>query len=372
VFRQLIVARQGRSKAMKLFFDKYISQPSCAKGHPDHDLVVLLEAVQAACKSIARAVAKGPLGTGARPKLGINVQGEDQMPLDVLANDAVIGCCEESGRLAGMVSEEMAEPYRIPAAFKRGPYLLVFDPLDGSSNIAVDMTVGTIFSVLRAPAGVTDPTVEDFLQPGLRQVAAGYALYGPATMMVLTLGAGVHGFTLDHENDAFVLTHPNLRIPEAAREFAINASNRRFWEEPVTRYVDECLEGAAGPRGIDFNMRWIASLVAEVHRILIRGGVFMYPRDSREPARPGRLRLLYEANPMAMIVEEAGGRASTGRERILEITPQSLHQRVPLILGARLEVERLLRYHEAFDSGDDVVFHAPRFDSCSLLHTDQA
>ena len=356
---------------MQLFFDRYISELGCAKGDPDRDLVVLLEAVQAACKSIARLAAKGALGTGARPKLGINVQGEVQMPLDVLANDAIISCCEESGCLAGMVSEEMAEPYRIPAAFKRGPYLLLFDPLDGSSNIAVDMTVGTIFCVLRAPTGVTDLAVEDFLQPGLRQVAAGYALYGPSTMMVMTLGAGVHGFTLDHENDTFVLTHPDLCIPEAAREFAINASNRRFWEEPVRCYVDECLQGAAGPRGIDFNMRWIASLVAEVHRILIRGGVFMYPRDSREPTRPGRVRLLYEANPMAMIVEEAGGRASTGRERILEIVPQSLHQRVPLILGARLEVERLLRYHEAFDRGEDFAFDAPLFHSRPLVRSGQ-
>jgi fructose-1,6-bisphosphatase len=356
---------------MQLFFDRYMSEPGCAEGHPDRDLVVLLEAVQAACKSIASLAAKGTLGASARPKLGINVQGEVQMPLDLLANDAIISFCEESGRLAGMVSEETAEPYRIPAAFKRGPYLLLFDPLDGSSNIAVDMTIGTIFSVLRAPAGVTDPAVDDFLQPGLRQVAAGYALYGPATMMVMTLGSGVHGFTLDHDNGAFVLTHPDLRIPEAAREFAINASNRRFWEEPVRCYVDECLQGAAGPRGIDFNMRWIASLVAEVHRILIRGGVFMYPRDSREPARPGRLRLLYEANPMAMIVEEAGGRASTGRERVLELVPQSLHQRVPLILGARLEVERLHRYHSAFDRGDDVAFDTPRLHRRSLFRSGQ-
>jgi fructose-1,6-bisphosphatase len=356
---------------MRPFFDRYMTEPRRAERHPDRDLVVLLEAVQAACKSIARLAARGTLGASARPKLGINVQGEDQMPLDVLANDAIIGCCEDSGRLAGMVSEEMAEPYRIPAAFKRGPYLLLFDPLDGSSNIAVDMTVGTIFSVLRAPAGLADPAVEDFLQPGLRQVAAGYALYGPATIMVMTLGAGVHGFTLDHENGAFVLTHPDLRIPEAAREFAINASNRRFWEEPVKCYIDECVQGAAGPRGIDFNMRWIASLVAEVHRILIRGGVFIYPRDTREPAKPGRLRLLYEANPMAMIVEEAGGRASTGRERILELVPQSLHQRVPLILGARLEVERLLRYHDAFDGGDDVAFDTPLLDRRSPFRSGQ-
>jgi fructose-1,6-bisphosphatase len=354
---------------MKRFFDEYMSEACRSEGDPD--LVVLLDAVQSACKSVAKLAAKGTLGTRERLKLSVNIQGEEQMPLDVLANDAIIAYCEESGCLAGMASEEMAEPYRIPATFKRGPYLLLFDPLDGSSNIAVDMTVGTIFSVLRAPAGMSDPTIGDFLQPGLRQVAAGYALYGPATMMVMTLGAGVHGFTLDDENDAFVLTHPNLRIPEAAREFAINASNRRFWEEPVRCYVDECVQGAAGPRGVDFNMRWIASLVAEMHRILIRGGVFMYPRDSREPTTPGRLRLLYEANPMALIVEEAGGKASTGRERILELIPQSLHQRVPLILGARLEVERLLRYHNAFDRGDDVAFDTPLLHRRSLSRSGQ-
>ena len=231
------------------------------------------------------------------------------------------------------------------------------------------MTVGTIFSVLRAPPGVTEPEAQDFLQPGAAQVAAGYALYGPVCMLVITLGTGVHGFTLNREIGAYTLTHPDLKIPEAAREFAVNASNARYWEPPVRRYVEECVEGKSGPRGADFNMRWIASLVAEVHRILIRGGLFMYPRDTRDTSRPGRLRLLYEANPMAMIVEQAGGAASTGRERILDIQPSGIHQRVPVILGSREEVERLASYHAAYDRGDQQRFDTPLFNVRSLFRT---
>jgi fructose-1,6-bisphosphatase len=333
------------------------------------DLVLLFEALQAGCKAIAVLAAQASLGAAGEMRVGINVQGEEQKLLDVLANDLILGHCEQSGQVCGMVSEEMDGPYAIPHAFPRGRYLLAFDPLDGSSNIDVTMTVGTIFSILRAPEGVVSPRVEDFLQPGARQVAAGYALYGPATMMVLTFGFGVHGFTLDREQGVFVLTQRHLHIPETAREFAINVSNQRFWEPPVRRYVDECLLGKSGPRGVDFNMRWIASMVAEVHRILIRGGVFMYPGDSREPRRPGRLRLLYEANPVAMLVEQAGGAASTGRARILDLPPSELHQRVPLILGAKTEVERLVRYHTEFDRGDDIAFEAPLFHHRSLFRT---
>jgi fructose-1,6-bisphosphatase len=268
-----------------------------------------------------------------------------------------------------MVSEEMEEPYAIPAQYPHGRYLLVFDPLDGSSNIDVNLTVGTIFSVLRAPESVTDPAPGDFLQPGTQQVAAGFALYGPSTMIVLTLGDGVHGFTLDPEIGAFTLTHPDMRVPEATCEFAINASNERFWELPVRRYVEECVQGKVGPRGADFNMRWVASLVAEVYRILIRGGLFMYPKDNKSPKETGRLRLLYEANPMAMIMEQAGGAASTGRERILEIQPTSLHQRVPLILGSKTEVELLVKYHKTHDSGADISFESPLFNTRSLFRS---
>jgi fructose-1,6-bisphosphatase len=346
---------------------KFIIEEQRAMAQPDTELTALLNDIQTACKYIASAVARGPL-RGANGAAGsIDAHGETQQKLDVIANDIMLRSCEWGGELAGMVSEEVREPCAIPAGYPRGRYLLAFDPLDGSSNLDVNVTVGTIFSVLRAPEGVSDPQVEHFLQPGASQVAAGYALYGPAAMIVLTLGRGVHGFTHDPEIGAYILTHPNLRIPEATREFAVNASNERFWERPVRRYVDECIAGRSGPRGADFNMRWIASLVAEVHRILIRGGLFMYPKDTKEPAKPGRLRLLYEANPMAMLIEQAGGRASPGRARVLDIVPKSLHEQVPVILGSRCEVERLERYHREADAGVDREFESPLFNTRSLF-----
>lgn len=314
------------------------------------DFNALILDVALACKAIARSVAYGELGGVLGPGNGdLNVQGEAQKPLDVLSNEIFCRANEWGGHLAAMASEEMAEPRQIPATFPRGKYLLVFDPLDGSGNIDVNVSVGSIFSVLRAPADVVDSgrdaTVEDFLQPGAAQVAAGYAIYGPSTMLVLTVGTGVHGFTLDPGLGEFKLTHPNLQVPAQTQEFAINASNSRFWEAPVKRYVDECLAGRTGPRGRDFNMRWIASLVAEAHRILMRGGVFLYPRDTRDPAKPGRLRLLYEANPIGLIMEQAGGRASTGRGSVLAVRPDSLHQRIGFVFGSREEVERIERYH---------------------------
>ena len=331
------------------------------------ELIALVNDIQTACKYIGTAVARGALA-GARGSTGVvNVQGEDQKPLDLIANGIMLDSCEWGGYLAGMVSEEMEAPHPIPAQYPRGRYLLVFDPLDGSSNLDVNVTVGTIFSVLAAPEGVTEPAVADFLQPGARQICAGYALYGPAVMLVVTMGRGVHGFTLDPEIGAFTLTHPDMRIPADTREFAINTSNARFWEPPVQRYVDECVKGGSGPRGDDFNMRWIASLVAEVHRILVRGGLFMYPKDTKDPGKPGRLRLMYEANPMAMLAEQAGGCASTGRERLLDVVPQGLHQRVPVILGSRNEVERIERYHREHESGADREFVSPLFNVRSLF-----
>jgi fructose-1,6-bisphosphatase I/sedoheptulose-1,7-bisphosphatase len=277
------------------------------------------------------------------------VQGEQQKTLDVLSNNMFIHRTEWAGNLAGMASEEMDLPYQIPAQYPRGKYLLVFDPLDGSSNIDVNVAVGSIFSVLRGPTELEksgrDATESDFLQPGTRQVAAGYAIYGPATMLVLTVGNGVNGFTLDPNLGEFMLTHPRLQVPADTQEFAINASNSRFWEAPVKRYVDECLAGKTGARGKDFNMRWIASMVAEAHRILMRGGVFMYPRDTKDASKPGRLRLLYEANPIGLIMEQAGGRASTGERPMLEVQPTSLHQRIGLVFGSKNEVERIERYH---------------------------
>jgi len=314
------------------------------------DFNALILDVAIACKAIARAVAFGELGgaTGnheVESGATINVQGETQKKLDVLSNQVFIQRTEWAGNLAGMASEEMELPYQIPGQYPRGKYLLVFDPLDGSSNIDVNVSVGSIFSILRGPDTGVDVCEADFLQPGMQQVAAGYALYGPTTMLVLSVGDGVNGFTLDPNLGEFMLTHPKLKIPEDTQEFAINASNSRFWESPVKRYVDECLAGKTGPRAKDFNMRWIASMVAEAHRILMRGGVFMYPRDTKDISKPGRLRLLYEANPIGMLMEQAGGRASTGEKPVLLVTPTALHQRIGLVFGSRNEVERIERYH---------------------------
>lgn len=349
-------------------FSKFIIEDLRRVANPDMELAALLNDVQRACKLVARAVSRGALDP-ATVATSTNVQGEQQKPLDVISNEIMISSMEWGGQLCGMASEELEHPYIIPARYPRGRYLLVFDPLDGSSNLDINMTVGTIFSVLRAPEGITEPVEADFLQPGTQQVAAGYVLYGPTSMLVATLGAGVHGFTLDREIGAYTLTHPDMRIPANAQEFAINASNERFWEPPVRRYVEECIAGKTGPREADFNMRWIASLVAEVHRILVRGGLFMYPRDTRDPSKPGRLRLLYEASPMAMLVEQAGGAASTGRQRLLDVQPTSLHQRVPVILGSRNEVERLVTYHHAYDRGEEAAFDAPLFNRRSLFRS---
>lgn len=313
------------------------------------DLNALILDIALACKAIARIVARGALAENAPAAGETNVQGEEQKPLDLLSNQLFLRMNEWSGHLSGLASEEMELPQPIPETYPRGKYLLVFDPLDGSSNIDVNVAVGSIFSILRAPAELAECAREllesDFLQAGTTQVAAGYAIYGPATLLVLTVGEGTVGFTLDPELGEFLLTHPQLRVPEQTREFAINSSNCRFWEPPVKRYVDECLAGKSGPRGKDFNMRWIASMVAEAHRILMRGGVFLYPRDSRDAAKPGRLRLLYEANPMAFLMEQAGGSASTGRQPMLSVVPSALHQRIPLVFGSRDEVELIERYH---------------------------
>jgi len=308
----------------------------------------LLNDIVTASKVISNAVNHGGLQDVLGGAGSSNIQGETQKKLDVLSNDIFLESLQYAGHTAGMASEELDDVYQIPDKYPRGgKYLLVFDPLDGSSNIDVNISVGSIFSILRCPDGVERPTATDFLQPGTRQVAAGYTVYGPATTMVLTTGNGVNGFTLDQDVGEFILTSPNMTIPEDTKEFAINTSNMRFWEAPVKRYIDECLQGKEGPREKDFNTRWVASMVAEVHRILTRGGIFMYPLDSKIKAKGqgGRLRLMYEANPMSFIVEQAGGASWTGHERILDIQPQELHQRVPVFLGSRNEVERVVHYH---------------------------
>jgi fructose-1,6-bisphosphatase I len=318
----------------------------CEREHGlDSDLRLLLEVVARAVKAISHAVGKGALGGVLGHAGSTNVQGEAQKKLDVLSNEILVEANSWGGYLAGMASEEMDGPVGIPVAYPRGKYLLLYDPLDGSSNIDVNVSVGTIFSVLKCPPGVTEPDESAFLQPGTAQVCAGYAVYGPQTLLMLTIGHGVVGFTLDRDTGSFLLTHENVRIPADTGEFAINASNARHWEPPVRRYIDELLAGKAGPRGRDFNMRWVASMVADVHRIMSRGGIFMYPRDARDPGKPGRLRLLYEGNPMAFLVEQAGGAATNGDKRILEVQPSKLHERVAVFLGSKNEVDLVTSYH---------------------------
>jgi len=310
------------------------------------ELNSLILDVALACTAISRRIASGALTGVLGQADAVNVQGEQQQKLDVVANDIFLRATEWGGQLCGMASEELDEPYPLPATYPRGKYLLAFDPLDGSSNIDVNVSVGSIFSILRAPSPGEDATTDDFLQRGSETVAAGYAIYGPSTVLVLSVGRGVHAFTLDPQLGEFFLTQQDIRLPETTSEFAVNSSNSRFWERPVARYIDECLAGVAGPRNKDFNMRWVASLVAEAHRILTRGGVFLYPRDTKDPQREGRLRLLYEANPIAFLVEQAGGAATTGSTRVLDVEPASLHQRIGLVFGCREEVERIARYHD--------------------------
>lgn len=338
---------------------------------PTGEFSGLLNAVATAAKIIANHVNKGALVGALGSAESENVQGEVQKKLDVISNEVMISQTEWTGHVAAMASEEMEDVYSIPDPYRRGKYLLVFDPLDGSGNIDANISVGTIFSILRSPnpGSKEGAQVDAFLQPGVQQVCAGFALYGPSTMLVLTTGSGVDGFTLDRDIGAFMLTHPQMRIPEDTSEFAINSSNERFWEPPVRRYVQECLDGRTGPRGKDFNMRWVASLVAEAFRILTRGGVFLYPTDSKDPAKIGRLRLMYEANPIAFIIEQAGGLASTGRGRVMDVSPTSLHQRVPLIFGSRREVERITQYHLDSVESDADNFDASLFNSRSLFRT---
>jgi fructose-1,6-bisphosphatase I / sedoheptulose-1,7-bisphosphatase len=325
---------------------RYLIEQKPHNPRVDDALVSLIDDISIACKMIASTVAKGSIGGYLGDLDLMNVQGEKQKKLDLAANQLLIDWTRGAESLAALVSEEMQDVFETDAeGVRRGEYLLIFDPLDGSSNIDVNISVGTIFSILRRASDGERAGVAEFLQPGNRQICAGYAVYGPSTMLVITVGAGTHGFTLDPACGEFIYTHPNMRIQEDTHEFAINSSNQRFWEEPVRRYVSELLEGEAGPRGKNFNMRWIASMVAEVHRILTRGGIFMYPRDTKDPQKPGRLRLLYEANPMAFIVEQAGGAASTGRGRLLDCVPRALHERAPVVLGSRNEVERVIRYH---------------------------
>jgi len=328
----------------KTYLTRYLVEKQRLNGHISPELRLMLEVVARACKRISQAVNKGSLGEVMGSADSENIQGEMQKKLDIIANEVLIEANEWGGHLAAMASEEMEGIHVVPNRYPQGEYLLLFDPLDGSSNIDVNVSIGTIFSVLLKPegAGVSE---QDFMQAGTKQVAAGYCVYGPQTTLVLTVGDGVAVFTLDREQGSFLLTQEDLQIPEDTKEFAVNMSNQRHWAPPMQRYIDECMQGRDGPRGKDFNMRWVGSMVADVHRILTRGGIFLYPWDNREPEKPGKLRLMYEANPMSWLVEQAGGVSTNGQGRIMDIEPKSLHQRVSVFMGSKNEVERVTRYH---------------------------
>lgn len=306
------------------------------------ELELVIKDIMVACKDIAYKLNQGELAGILGATEDQNVQGETQKMLDVISNDLLKDILVANPYVRGVGSEE--EDYTI-AANAPGKYLVTFDPLDGSSNIDVNLSVGTIFSVLQAQDERSGDNQEVFLQNGRNQVAAGYVLYGPSTLLVITTGHGVNLFTLDTNVGEFVLTKPALQIPNDTSEFAINMSNQRFWEPEMKQYIDDCLKGEEGPLGKRYNMRWVASMVAEVHRILVRGGIFMYPYDNRDPSKAGKLRLMYEGNPMSMIVEQAGGASSTGRIDIMDVAPQDIHDRVPVVLGSKNEVEKVVAYH---------------------------
>ena len=312
----------------------------------DPRLTGLIAHLADTCKEISFKVSRGALAGVLGSAGSENVQGETQKKLDVIANDIMCQACAESGYVSGIASEEMDHALQVPENCEVGPYLVLFDPLDGSSNIDINVSIGTIFSILPAGEPHRNVTDEEFLQPGVNQLAAGYVIYGPQTQLVFTMGHGTVVFTLDLSSGTYLQTCEGMNIPAAAKEYAINCSNMRHWEAPVVRYINELLAGKTGPRGKDFNMRWVAAMVAEVHRILNRGGIFMYPRDNRDPSKPGKLRLMYEANPMSWLIEEAGGVATNGYERIREIQPTGLHQRVAVFLGAKEEVELVTSYHQ--------------------------
>jgi len=303
-------------------------------------LVLAIEAVLEASKEIAFLLQKGAMSGVLGSAEQENVQGETQKKLDVISNDLLKDTLKACPVVAGIASEE--EDLPVPAN-KDGEFLVIFDPLDGSSNIDINVTVGTIFSILPSNGG--DGSQEaTYLQSGRKQLAAGYVLYGPSTLLVMTTGQGVNIFTLDPDTQQFVLTEEQSQITATTQEFAINMSNQRFWAESMQNYVSDLLQGEEGKLGKRYNMRWIAAMVAEVHRIINRGGIFMYPWDNREPGKPGKLRLMYEGNPMSMLVEQAGGLSSTGEMAILDVEPEHIHQRVPVILGSKQEVETALGY----------------------------
>lgn len=320
----------------------------------EKDLIFLLEDIATACRIISNHVRSGAFSNSLGATESTNVQGETQKQLDVIANEEFVRHCSNCGRVAALISEEVDEVYWLKSTPQPGDYLVFFDPLDGSSNLDVNLSVGSIFSVVAIKTAIDPGDDSTVLHPGHEQICAGYAIYGPSTSLVLATGNGVNGFTHQQGTGEFRLTYPAMTVPTETTEFAINASRYELWLSPIKRYFDECIAGENGPRAKTFNMRWTASMVAEVHRILTRGGVFLYPRDSGNYAAGGKLRLMYEANPMAFIVEQAGGSASDGHQRILDIHPTSHHQRVSVILGSRSEVDRIESYHAASATSPEI------------------
>lgn len=306
------------------------------------ELILLIRTLLAGCKEISFRVSQGALAGVLGSLLSENVQGETQKKLDVISNQILKDILQDSGYVKAISSEEEDD---VVACHPDGKYLVSFDPLDGSSNTDINSLIGTIFSITHAPQWMEPDDPSAFLQPGTQIVAAGYVLYGPSTMLAMSTGRGTHLYTLDKTHGGFLVTKPNIALPEATKEFAINSSNQRHWEEPMQNYIADLLLGDEGPRGKNFNMRWVGAMVGDIHRVLSRGGIFAYPFDKRNPKIPGKLRLLYEANPMSFLIEQAGGAASTGEGRILEVMPREIHQRIPVIMGSKEEVETCLTYY---------------------------
>lgn len=317
--------------------------PALRQDNVPLDLISLIKTILAATKEISFRVSQAHLGGLMGSTLDENIQGEVQKQLDVVANQLIKDVLLESGFVKAISSEE--EDTSV-AGDENGKYIVSFDPLDGSSNIDINSLIGTIFSIHHAPASMSADDPEMFKQPGNTQVCAGYVLYGPSTMLVMTTGSGTHFYVLDRTHGGYLMVERNVTIPQDTQEFAINMSNQRFWQAPMQNYISDLLSGDQGPRGKNFNMRWIAAMVGDVHRVLSRGGIFTYPSDSRKSSQPNKLRLMYEANPMSFLVEQAGGLSMTSQGRIMDIVPDSIHQRVEVILGSKNEVEACLAYYK--------------------------
>ncbi|MDP4199287.1 MAG: class 1 fructose-bisphosphatase [Bacteroidota bacterium] len=307
------------------------------------DFSALLRDLTLAFKIINREVMQAGLVDVLGATGDVNVQGEIVQKLDAFANTVIYRAMDHGGHLCGMASEEDPDILPIPKDYKCGRYVLLFDPLDGSSNIDVNVSIGTIFSILRrVTPEETHGTLDDFLQPGYKQVAAGYTIYGPSTMLVYTAGRGVFGFTYDPSVGEFLLSHDDIRIPQHGSIYSVNEGNYHKWDSRVQRFIDWAKMDVPDERKKAYSLRYIGSMVADVHRTLLYGGVFLYPADVK--SHKGKLRLLYEANPMSFVVEQAGGKASDGSQRVLEIQPEHLHQRTPLIVGSPKNVEEVERF----------------------------